>query len=247
MSGHSKWASIKHKKGAIDAKRGKIFTKLIREITVAAKIGGGEIEANPRLRTAVLKAKAENMPKDNIAKAIKKGTGDMEGVEYTELTYEGYGPGGVAIMIEALTDNKNRTAADVRSTLSKNGGNLGESGCVSYLFQRKGIISYDSATYDEEQLFEPALEAGAEDVKNEGEVIEVLTEPDSFGEVLDALQEQGFEESSAEVALISDTMVSLEHDKITKALRLIDRLEDLDDVQTVSTNLDIPDDYEPEE
>ncbi|MCF7940448.1 MAG: YebC/PmpR family DNA-binding transcriptional regulator [Spirochaetia bacterium] len=247
MSGHSKWASIKHKKGAIDAKRGKIFTKLIREITVAAKIGGGEIEANPRLRTAVLKAKAENMPKDNIAKAIKKGTGDMEGVEYTELTYEGYGPGGVAIMIEALTDNKNRTAADVRSTLSKNGGNLGESGCVSYLFQRKGIISYDSATYDEEQLFEPALEAGAEDVKNEGDVIEVLTEPDSFGEVLDALQEQGFEESSAEVALISDTMVSLEHDKITKALRLIDRLEDLDDVQTVSTNLDIPDDYEPEE
>ncbi len=239
MSGHSKWASIKHKKGAIDAKRGKIFTKLIREITVAAKIGGGEIEANPRLRTAVLKAKAENMPKDNIAKAIKKGTGDMEGVEYTELTYEGYGPGGVAIMIEALTDNKNRTAADVRSTLSKNGGNLGESGCVSYLFQRKGIISYDSATYDEEQLFEPALEAGAEDVKNEGDVIEVLTEPDSFGEVLDALQEQGFEESSAEVALISDTMVSLEHDKITKALRLIDRLEDLDDVQTVSTNLDI--------
>ncbi|MCF7934086.1 MAG: YebC/PmpR family DNA-binding transcriptional regulator [Spirochaetia bacterium] len=247
MSGHSKWASIKHKKGAIDAKRGKIFTKLIREITVAAKIGGGEIEANPRLRTAVLKAKAENMPKDNIAKAIKKGTGDMEGVEYTELTYEGYGPGGVAIMIEALTDNKNRTAADVRGTLSKNGGNLGESGCVSYLFQRKGIISYDSATYDEEQLFEPALEAGAEDVKNEGDVIEVLTEPDSFGEVLDALQEQGFEESSAEVALISDTMVSLEHDKITKALRLIDRLEDLDDVQTVSTNLDIPDDYEPEE
>lgn len=247
MSGHSKWASIKHKKGALDAKRGKIFTKIIREITVAAKLGGGEIEANPRLRTAVLKAKAENMPKDNISKAIKKGTGDLEGVEYTELTYEAYGPGGVAMMIDTLTDNKNRTAADVRSTLTKNGGNLGESGCVSYMFQRKGIITFDGSEYSEDDIFEPALEAGAEDVKTEGDVIEVITSPDDFAEVLETLQEKGFNQSSAEVTKISDTMVSLENEKTAKALRLIDKLEDIDDVQSVSTNLDIPDDFDPDE
>lgn len=247
MSGHSKWASIKHKKGALDAKRGKIFTKIIKEITVAAKLGGGDLEANPRLRTAVLKAKSENMPKDNIERAIKKGTGDLEGVDYVELTYEAYGPGGVAIMIEALTDNKNRTAADVRSILTKGGGNLGESGCVSYLFQRKGIISYDGSAYTEEQLFEPALEAGAEDVKTEGEVIEVTTAPEDFNEVLETLQGQDFKEESAEITMVADTTVSLDNEKIAKALRLIDRLEDLDDVQSVSSNLDIPDDYEIEE
>lgn len=247
MSGHSKWASIKHKKGALDAKRGKIFTKIIKEITVAAKLGGGDLEANPRLRTAVLKAKSENMPKDNIERAIKKGTGDLEGVDYVELTYEAYGPGGVAIMIEALTDNKNRTAADVRSILTKSGGNLGESGCVSYLFQRKGIISYDGSVYTEEQLFEPALEAGAEDVKGEGEVIEVTTAPEDFNEVLETLQGQDFKEESAEITMVADTTVALDNEKIAKALRLIDRLEDLDDVQSVSSNLDIPDDYEIEE
>ncbi len=247
MSGHSKWSSIKHKKGALDAKRGKIFTKLIREITVAAKIGGGELEANPRLRTAVLKAKSENMPKDNIERAIKKGTGGLEGVEYTELNYEAYGPGGVAIMIDTLTDNRNRTAADVRSTLTKSGGNLGETGCVSYLFQRKGIISYDSSEYTEEKIFEVALDVGAEDVKNEGSVIEVLTAPDDFAEVLETLQSQGMKEVSAEVALISDTMVKLTPEKTAKAIHLIERLEDIDDVQAVYTNLDIPDDFDPEE
>jgi YebC/PmpR family DNA-binding regulatory protein len=247
MSGHSKWASIKHKKGALDAKRGKIFTKIIKEITVSAKMGGGDIEANPRLRTAVLKAKSENMPKDNIERAIKKGTGDLEGVEYIELTYEAYGPGGVAIIIDALTDNKNRTAADVRSVLTKSGGNLGETGCVSYLFQRKGLITFDTAEYNEEQLFEPALEFGAEDVKNEGDVIEVITSPDDFATVLEGLQEQGFKENSAEVTLLADATVTLDNEKTAKALRLIDRLEDLDDVQSVSTNLEIPDDYEDPE
>lgn len=247
MSGHSKWASIKHKKGALDAKRGKIFTKIIKEITVAAKIGGGDPEANPRLRTAILKAKSENMPKDNIERAIKKGTGDLEGVDYVELTYEAYGPGGVAVMIDALTDNKNRTAADVRSVLTKSGGNLGESGCVSYLFQRKGIITYNSSEYSEDQIFELALDAGAEDVKTEGDVIEVITSPDDFVMVLEALQANDLKEISAEVTKIADTMVSLDNEKTAKALRLIERLEDLDDVQSVSTNLDIPDDYEPEE
>ncbi len=247
MSGHSKWASIKHKKGAADAKRGKIFTKIIKEITVAAKIGGGDPEANPRLRTAILKAKSENMPKDNIERAIKKGTGDLEGVNYVELTYEAYGPGGFALIIEALTDNKNRTAADVRSILTKGGGNLGETGSVSYLFQRKGIIAYESENYSEDDLFEIALEVGAEDVKNEGDVIEVITAPEDFNEVLEALQEKGLTESSAELTLISDTMIALDNEKTGKALRLIDRLEDNDDVQTVSSNLEIPDDYEPEE
>ncbi|MGM0431570.1 MAG: YebC/PmpR family DNA-binding transcriptional regulator [Spirochaetota bacterium] len=244
MSGHSKWASIKHKKGALDAKRGKIFTKIIKEITVAAKLGGGDPEANPRLRTAILKAKTENMPKDNIERAIKKGTGGLEGVEYVELTYEAYGPGGVAIMIDALTDNKNRTAADVRSVLTKSGGSLGETGCVSYLFQRKGIIAYESDQYAEEDLFEPALEAGAEDVRNEGEVIEVITSPEDFFTVLEELQKQGFSEQSAELTKIADTTVALDNEKTTKALNLIERLEDLDDVQSVSSNLEIPDDYQ---
>src|SRR6056297_1934852 len=180
MSGHNKWSSIKHKKGAQDAKRGKIFTKIIKEITVAARNGGGDPDANPSLRTAVTKAKIENMPKDNIERAIKKGTGELEGVDYTELTYEGYGPGGVAILIETLTDNKNRTAADIRSIFTKQGGNLGENGCVSYMFQRKGLIIFDSETYSEEEIFEAALEAGAEDVTSSDDEIEVLTAPDDF-------------------------------------------------------------------
>ena len=175
MSGHNKWSSIKHKKGAQDAKRGKIFTKIIKEITVAARSGGGDPETNPSLRTAVTKAKAENMPKDNIERAIKKGTGELGGVDYIELTYEGYGPGGTAILIEALTDNKNRTAADIRSIFTKQGGNLGETGCVSYLFQRKGIISFDAAQYSEDEILEAALEAGAEDVSSSDEEVEVIT------------------------------------------------------------------------
>ncbi len=248
MSGHSKWASIKHKKGAADAKRGKIFTKIIKEITVAARLGGGDEEANPRLRAAVLKAKGANMPKDNIARAIKKGTGELEGVDYTELTYEAYGPGGVAIMIEALTDNKNRTAADVRSLLTKGGGSLGETGCVSYLFKRKGIIAYSDSEYTEEAIFEPALEAGAEDVSHEGSSIEVTTEPENFEGVLSAMQSAGFNEEMAEVSLVPEATVSLDAESTAKALRLIDRIDDHDDIQSVSTNLDIPDDFEmPEE
>ncbi len=247
MSGHSKWASIKHKKGALDAKRGKVFTKIIKEITVAARLGGGDPEANPRLRTAVLKAKSANMPKDNVERAIKKGTGDLEGVDYVELTYEAYGPNGVAILIEALTDNKNRTAADVRSLLTKGGGSLGESGCVSYLFQRKGIISFDASKYTEDQVFEVALEAGAEDVTREDESIEVVTTPDDFESVLQALQGAGFEEEMAEVSMVPETTVTLNNEATKKALRLIERIDDHDDVQSVATNLDIPEGFDPDE
>ena len=247
MSGHSKWASIKHKKGAADAKRGKIFTKLITEITVAAKMGGGDIDGNPRLRSAVLKAKAENMPKDNVDRAIKKGTGDLDGVDYVELVYEAYGHGGVALMIDALTDNKNRTAADVRSVLTKSGVNLGESGCVGYLFNRKGIIVFPSDKYSEDEIFEAALEAGAEDVTTQGDAIEVLTAPDDFLDVFEALQKAGFEQLSAEVTKIADTTITIDTEKTHKVLRLIERLEDLDDVQSVSTNLEIADDYVPED
>jgi YebC/PmpR family DNA-binding regulatory protein len=244
MSGHSKWATIRHKKGAQDAKRGKIFTKLIKEITVAARMGGGDLESNPRLRQAVIKAKSENMPKDNIDRAIKKGTGELEGVDYVEMTYEGYGPGGVAIMVEALTDNKNRTAADVRSIFSKHGGNLGENGSVSYLFSRKGIITYPTDTYTEDQVLEQALEAGAEDVSTEGEQIEVICAPEDFEDVQTAMQEAGFEESSASISKIPQASISLDPEGTRKALKLIELLDDHDDVQEVSTNLDIPDDLD---
>lgn len=247
MSGHSKWATIKHKKGAADAKRGKVFTKIIKEITVAARLGGGDPETNPRLRTALLKAKGANMPKDNMERAIKKGTGDLEGVDYVELTYEAYGPGGVAILIDALTDNKNRTAADVRSILTKGGGSLGASGCVSYLFQRKGIINFPASEYSEEEIFEAALEAGADDVSAEGDDIELVTSPEEFESVLAALQEAGFQESMAEVSKVPDTTISLDAEGTRKALRLIERIDDHDDVQSVATNLDIPDDFDPDE
>ncbi|MCK4542269.1 MAG: YebC/PmpR family DNA-binding transcriptional regulator [Spirochaetales bacterium] len=246
MSGHSKWASIKHKKGAADAKRGKIFTKLITEITVAARMGGGDEDGNPRLRTAAIKARAANMPKDNIERAIKKGTGDLEGVNYTELTYEAYGPGGVAILINTLTDNKNRTAADVRSILTKGGGSLGETGCVSYLFQRKGVISLDGEGISFDELFEIALDAGAEDVTNDGGFIEVITAPDDFEAVLSALQEKNYSHSMAEITMVPDATMNLDEDGTRKALRLIERLDDLDDVQSVSSNIDIPDDFDPD-
>jgi YebC/PmpR family DNA-binding regulatory protein len=244
MSGHSKWATIKHKKGAADAKRGKIFTKIIKEITVAARMGGGDEDANPRLRTVVLKAKAANMPKDNIERAIKKGTGDLDGVEYVELSYEAYAPGGVGLIIEALTDNKNRTAADVRTILSKSGGELAASGAVSYMFNRKGLIIYNTENIDFDSLFEAALEVGAEDVAEDGDYIEVFTEPGDFANILEGLQEAGFEQESAEVSLIAENRVSLVNEKTAKVLRLIDRLEDNDDVQSVASNLDIPDDFE---
>ena len=244
MSGHSKWHTIKHKKGAADAKRGKLFTKIIKEITVAARMGGGDEEANPRLRTIVLKAKAANMPKDNIERAIKKGTGDLDGVDYVELNYEAYAPGGVGLMIEALTDNKNRTAADVRTILSKGGGQLAASGAVSYMFNRKGVIIYEAANVDFDDLFEAALAAGAEDVVEEGGIIEVTTEPGGFADVLEGLQAAGFEQSSAEVSMVPDNTASLDNDGTAKVLRLIERLEDNDDVQSVASNLDIPDDFE---
>jgi YebC/PmpR family DNA-binding regulatory protein len=244
MSGHSKWHTIKHKKGAIDAKRGKIFTKIIKEITVAARLGGGDVDANPRLRTAMLKAKSVNMPKDNIDRAIKKGTGDLEGVNYVELVYEAYAPGGVALMIEAMTDNKNRTAADVRSILTKGGGSLGETGCVAYMFNRKGTISFDAEKYKEEEIFNAALEAGAEDVVTESGSIEVSTTPEDFEAVLNALNAAGFEEEMSDVGLVPDTYVSLDDEKTEKVMRLIERLEDNDDVQAVASNLDVPDDFE---
>ncbi len=247
MSGHSKWASIKHKKTAVDAKRGKVFTKIIREISVAARHGGGVPDANPRLRTALLKAKLANMPKDNIDRAIKKGTGELGGSDYSELSYEAYGPGGVAILVDVLTDNRNRTAAELRHILSRAGGSLGETGSVSYLFKRKGLIVYDAAEYSEDKVLEVALEAGAEDVaKTDGE-IEVITESDDFESVLEALERAGLKHLSAEVSMIADAQVSLPEDKIHQALKLIDALEDHDDVQSVSTNLDIPEGFSLDE
>ncbi|MFA5570963.1 MAG: YebC/PmpR family DNA-binding transcriptional regulator [Sphaerochaetaceae bacterium] len=247
MAGHSKWSSIKHKKGAADAKRGKIFSKIIKEITVSAKLGGSDPESNPRLRTAMLKARTENMPKDNIERAIKKGSGESDGAVFYELTYEGYAPGGVAIIIDTLTDNKNRTAGEVRSTLTKLGGSLGTTGSVSYMFQTKGVIAYDAEIYSEDEIFEAALELGAEDVSGDEDVIEIITEAGDFNSVLEGLQEKGLKELTAEISKISDTTVTLDHDKTRKVLNLIERLEDLDDVQQVSSNLEIPDDFEDEE
>ncbi len=245
MSGHSKWATIKHKKGVADAKRGQKFTKLIKEITVAAK-NGADPEGNARLRTAILKAKAENMPKDNIDRAIKKGSGELANATYYELTYEGYAPGGVAIIIDTLTDNKNRTAADVRSTLTKLGGSLGATGCVSYMFQTKGIITYDGEKYTEDQIFEAALENGAEDVSAEDGIIEVTTSQADFAQVLEAMQAAGFEQESADVSRVADQMVALDAEKAAKVMNIVNRLEDLDDVQQVSTNLELPEDYQEE-
>lgn len=247
MSGHSKWATIRHKKGAADAKRGKLFTKIIKEITVSARMGGGDEAANPSLRAAILKARAANMPKDNIDRAIRKGTGELEGSEYQEMTYEGYGPGGVAIMVDSLTDNRNRTAADVRSIFGKHGGNLGETGCVNYMFNRKGILVYDAGAHTEDEIFEKALDAGASDVTSDELTIEVTSEPDDFEAVLEAMQGAGIEHISAEILKVPDARVALDDDGTRKALRLIEALEDHDDVQEVSSNIDIPDDFEMDE
>lgn len=245
MSGHSKWSTIKHKKGIADAKRGQKFTKLIKEISVAAK-NGSDPESNAALRTAILKARLENMPKDNIERAIKKGSGEMGNAVFMELVYEGYAPGGVAIIVDTLTDNKNRTAADVRSTLTKLGGSLGSSGCVSYMFQTKGVITYDASKYSEEDIFNAALENGAEDVTNEDGVIEVTTSPADFGAVLEAMQAAGFEQDSADVSRIADQTVTLDKEKAQKVMNIVERLEDLDDVQSVATNLELPDDFDEE-
>lgn len=238
MSGHSKWANIKHRKGAQDAKRGKTFTKLIKEITIAAKIGGGDAEGNPRLRAAIDKARTENMPKDTIERAIKKGTGGLEGVTYEEGIFEGYGPGGVAIIVEFMTDNRTRTVADVRHIFSKHGGNLGVSGSVSFLFARKGLISF-STENDFDTIFEAALEAGAEDVRDEGDVYEVITEPDSFIDLREELGAKGLKWETAEITMIPQTMVNLEGKPAEQMLKLMDKLEDYDDVQNVYANFDI--------
>ncbi|MCQ2398554.1 MAG: YebC/PmpR family DNA-binding transcriptional regulator [Sphaerochaetaceae bacterium] len=244
MSGHSKWATIKHKKGIADQKRGQKFTKLIKEISVAAKMGGADPETNAALRTAILKARAENMPKDNIERAIKKGSGEMGNAVFEELTYEGYAPGGVAIIIDTLTDNKNRTAADVRSTLVKLGGSLGTSGCVSYKFQTKGVITYDASKYSEDEIFNAALENGAEDVTNEDGTIEVFTAPGDFSGVLEAMQAAGFVQESADINKIPDNYVAVDKERAQKVMNIVERLEDPDDVQMGSTEIEVPDDYE---
>jgi YebC/PmpR family DNA-binding regulatory protein len=244
MSGHSKWATIKHAKGAADAKRGQIFTKLIKEISIAARMGGGSLDGNPRLRTAVLKARAANMPKDNIDRAIKKGTGELEGVNYEELVYEAYAPGGVAIFIEVLTDNKNRVAADIRNILTRAGGQLATSGSVSRLFKRLGVITLDGEKYTEDTVMEAALEGGAEDVSASDGIVEVTCAPEDFESVLNALNGRNFETMSAQISMVADAEVSLDNDGVAKALKLIDKLEENDDVQNVYSNIAIPEGFE---
>jgi len=239
MSGHSKWHSIRHKKGALDAKRGKLFTKIIKEITVAARLGGGDPDANSRLRTVIQKAKEANMPKDNIEKAIKKGTGELEGYTLEEVMYEGYGPQGVAIMIESLTDNKNRTTADVRNILTKNGGNLGENGCVSWIFEKKGVITIPIDGSDENTVMEIALDAGADDVVQEADVWEVTTAPESFGDVKQAFLDRGVPTIMSDIIRVPKTTVSLDEKAAAKVLSLLEKLEDNDDVQHVAANFDI--------
>jgi YebC/PmpR family DNA-binding regulatory protein len=239
MSGHSKWASIKHKKGAADAKRGKLFTKIIKEITTAAKLGGGDPTGNPRLRKAMDDAKAANMPADNIKRAILKGTGQLEGVSYEEMSYEGYGPGGVAIYIETLTDNKNRTVSEVRHIFSKHGGNLGESGSVSWIFQRKGYIVVEQSQASEDDLMDIILEAGAEDMKEDGNNYEIFTSPEDYEAVDQTLKDKGIEAAISTLSMVPQNYVQLEGKKAEQCLKLMDALEDQDDAQHVWANFDI--------
>jgi YebC/PmpR family DNA-binding regulatory protein len=241
MSGHSKWHSIKHKKGATDAKRGKLFTKFIKEITVAARTGGGDPDANARLRKAILDAKAGNMPNDTIDRAVRRGTGAEEGVNYEEITYEGYGPGGVALLIESVTDNRNRTVAEIRHMFSKNGGNLGEAGSVGWLFEKKGYIVVDKAAKPEEELFEIAIEAGADDLREDGDNFEIITSPENFENVQTAIKAAGIEPQMAEVSMVPQTYVKLEGSSAQQMLRLMETIEDHDDVQKVYANFDIDD------
>lgn len=242
MAGHSKWANIKHRKGAVDAKRGKIFSKLIKEITVAARMGGGDPDGNPRLRSAIAAARSENMPKDNMERAIKKGTGELEGAIYEEIIYEGYGPGGVAVLVECMTDNKNRTVAEVRSFFSKSGGNLGESGCVSWMFDKKGSILVDKSSVDEEKLMELAIEAGAEDVEEEDDDFQILTAPEDFPDVREALEKGDISFIEASVSMIPKNVIEVADEKTANQLmKLLENLEDNEDVQKVHANFDIPD------
>ena len=239
MSGHSKWATIKHKKGALDAKRGKIFTRLIKEITIAAKLGGGDPDGNPRLRGAIAAAKAENMPNENIKRAIQRGTGELEGVSYEEITYEGYGPGGVAIIVDVLTDNKNRAVSEIRHAFSKNGGNLGAEGAVAWMFSTKGVITVPKSAASEDKLTEIVLDAGAEDLSDQGESWEILTDPKDFEAVTNAIKAAGIATETAEVTKIASTYTKLEGTQANAMIRLLETLEDLDDTQNVYSNFDM--------
>jgi YebC/PmpR family DNA-binding regulatory protein len=241
MSGHSKWATTKHRKAAVDAKRGKIFTRLGKEIAVAARMGGGDADANPRLRLAVQKAREANMPADNIKRAVQRGTGEIPGAVYEEIVYEGYGPGGVALLMEVTTDNRNRTVGELRHALTKHGGKMGETGCVSWMFHRKGMISVDASKVAEDTLIEAALNAGAEDVKRADDTFDVVTDPEVFEAVRDGLQAAGIPVEQAEVRMIPETEVKLDGREAEQMLRLLELIEDHDDVQAVSANFDIPD------
>jgi len=242
VSGHNKWSTIKHKKGAMDARRGQVFTKLIKEIMVAARMGSGDPSSNPRLRSAIQDAKAENMPKDKIEKAIKKGTGELEGVYYEEITYEGYGPGGAAVLVDSLTDNKNRTVADIRHIFSKRGGNLGESGCVAWMFEKKGYICIEKKSIEEDALMEIALNAGADDVRTDEDNFEVVTAPDEFESVKKAFEEAAVTYTEAAITMLPKTVSNLEGKEAEQMVKLMEALEDCDDVQKVYTNADIPED-----
>lgn len=239
MSGHSKWHSIKHKKAAADSKRGKIFTSLIKEITVAARIGGGDADGNPRLRTAVLAAKGVNMPAENIKRAIQKGTGELPGQSYEDAAYEGFGPGGVAVIVEAVTDNKNRTVSEIRHVFAKHGGNLGQTGSVTHLFHKKGLIVVEKSKTSEDALMGVALDAGAEDLKDTGEVFEVYTDPREFEPVVEAIKKGNIEIASSELSMIPLTSVKLEGKQAEQMLRLMEALEDHEDIQKVFANFDI--------
>ena len=241
MSGHSKWSTIKHKKGAADAKRGKIFTKVIKEITVAARIGGGDVDGNPRLRLAVQKAKEVNMPQENLIRAIKKGTGELEGVQYQEISYEGYGPGGVAIFMEVMTDNKNRTIGELRAVLDKNGGNMGENGCVAWIFEKKGIITIMISEKDEEELLELVMDAGGDDLQIVDDYYEITTSVESFESVRKAIESSGLKVQSAQLTRIPQNTVNVEEKNCKSLLRLMDMLEDHDDIQKLYSNFDITD------
>ena len=242
MSGHSKWSSIKHRKAAVDAKRGKLFSKLIKEITVAARIAGADTQINPRLRSAVLAAKSKNVPNDTIDKAILRGTGELDGVDYEEIVYEGYGPGGVAIMIDVLTDNRNRAIADIRHTLSKHGGNMGEPGCVSWLFDKRGWMIIEKESIDEDELFMVALDSGAEDMTAQDDNLEIITSPEDFEAVRKAVEESGATIIEAELTMLPQSTVKSEGKEAERMLRLMEALEDSDDVQKVYANFDIADD-----
>jgi YebC/PmpR family DNA-binding regulatory protein len=239
MSGHSKWSSIKHKKAARDARRGKVFTKLIKEITIAARLGGGDLNANPRLRTAVAAAKAQSMPNDNIDRAVKKGTGELGGGHLEQVAYEGYGPGGVALIVDVLTDNRNRTVSEIRFLMSKHGGNLGEAGCVAWMFKKRGVITVDRSAADEDRLMEAALEAGADDLISDADSFQVISPPESFAAVRDAIEKAGIAIVNAELTMVPENTVKVAGHQAEQVLKLLEDLEDHDDVQSVSANFDM--------